>query len=104
MLMNYVELLPGKPTKMHFSDKYKITREIEDKALGRLKELDSLTFWVDELDGKPAARTFSIVSKNLASLLEPYLAEGAYKSYDFIITKTGSGYATSFKVEAVPRF
>ena len=104
MLMNYVELIPNKPVKLHFSDKYIVTREIQDKDRGGLKPVESLTFWVDQVDGNPAAKTFSVLSVKLARLLEPYLSEGAFKSYDFVITKMGEGYATDFKVEVLPRF
>ena len=51
LLMNYVALVPGVPTRMHFTDHYYIDREIADKESGKPKKIHTLVFWVDELGG-----------------------------------------------------
>jgi len=103
MLMNYVELTPEIPLRLHFTDDYRVQRDLPDPLTGKTKRVDSLIFWVDEVNGQPVAKTFSIVSKGLAALLEPYLSDKAYREYDFTITKRGSGFATQFQVDALPR-
>ena len=102
MLMNYVELETDVPTRMHFTDHYFVEREIWDKDLEKFKWVRSLVFWVDTLGGYPAAKTFSVLSKKLAATLEPYLAGHKYLEYDFVVTKKGEGFATTYLVEAIP--
>lgn len=103
MLMNYVDLKKDTPTRMHFTDHYMVEREIWDPGLGRFKVVRSLVFWVDELDGEPTAKTFSVLSEKLASMLRPYLPNHTYVEKDFVITKHGEGFATTYTVEAHPR-
>lgn len=102
MLMNYVELKLEIPTRMHFTDHYYIDREVWDKNLGKMKWVKSLTFWVDRVDGEPSALTFSILSTQLANLLESYLPENRYRNFEIEVTKRGSGFSTRFTVQAIP--
>jgi len=55
LLMNYVALVPGVPTRMHFTDDYYVDREIADRETGKPKRIKSLVFWVDELNGEDVA-------------------------------------------------
>lgn len=103
LLMNYVELKPGIPSRMHFTDHYFITRVISDRDTGKEKPIQSLVFWVDELDGEPAAKTFSILSKKLAAQLEPHLEGRKYQQYDFVITEFGDGFYKEWNVQAIKR-
>lgn len=103
MLMNYLELLPDKPTRVHFTDQYMVDRMIWDKDLKKEKLVRSLVLWVDEVDGGPAAMTFSVLSEKLAAQLAPYLPDSDFRNWDFIITKTYEGYRTDWTVEAIPR-
>ena len=103
LLMNYVPLFPGLPVRMHFTDDYKVTRKILDKETGKLKAIDSLVFWVDELEGEDAARTFSILSQKLAAHFEPYLKDKGYLPYDFIVTQIGDGFYTDWNVQVIRR-
>jgi hypothetical protein len=103
MLMNYVALAPGVPRKMHFTDDYLVDRDITDPDSGKTKRLKTLVFQVDEIDGEPASKTFSVVSSKLAAALQPYLKDHAYRGWDFVITKDGSGFTARFKVDARPR-
>lgn len=103
VLMNYVELKPETPTRMHFTDAYYMQRQVPDRDRGGLKWVNSLVFWVDELNGEKVAKTFSVLSDKLKRTLEPYVPEKSYEPYDFVITKSGAGFATDFSVEAIPR-
>jgi len=101
MLMNYVPLEKDVPTRMHFSDHYFVEREVWDERLQKFKMIRSLIFWVDELDGEPSARTFSVLSEALANILRPYLPNHTYTEYDFTITKVGEGFATRYQVQPI---
>lgn len=103
MLMNYVALEKDVPARMHFTDHYKVEREIWDEKLGRFKPVSSLVFWVDQLNGEPTARTFSVLSENLATILRPYLPNHTYIDNDFVITKQGEGFGTRYQVQVIPK-
>jgi len=101
--MNYIRLVPGVPTRMHFTDHYYIEREIADKETGKPKKIRSLVFWVDEVGGEDCARTFSILSQKLASHLEPFLPDKGYTPYDFIITQIGEGFLKDWNFQVIKR-
>jgi hypothetical protein len=103
MLMNYVALEKDVPTRMHFTDHYLVGREIWDDKLGRFKPIKSLVFWVDELNGQPTARTFSVVSEALASMLRPSLPDHSYIEKIYVITKRGEGFATRYELQIEPK-
>lgn len=101
--MNYIELQPGVPTRMHFTDWYFTVREIQDKESGKIKPIKSVVFWVDELNGEDVARNLSILSKKLMSHMIPFLPNKDYINYDFIITKMGNGFFADFNVQPIKR-
>ena len=103
LLMNYITLVPGVPTRMHFTDEYKIERVIADKETGKPKPIKSLVFWVDELEGEDVARTFSILSQKLAAHFDPFLKGKEYTKYDFIITQIGDGFMKDWNVQPIRR-
>lgn len=103
VLMNYISLAPGVPTRMHFTDDYIIERTILEKETGRDKTIKSLVFWCDELNGELTARTFSVLSQKLASHLEPFRVDKKYKNYDFIITQMGDGFLKDWNVQPILR-
>lgn len=103
VLMNYIALASGVPTRMHFSDDYIIERTILEKESGKPKPIKSLVFWVDELNGEPAARTFSVLSQKLAAQLEPFRKDKEYIHYDFIITQMGEGFLKDWNVQPIRR-
>ena len=103
MLMNYIALVSGVPTRMHFTDDYFVERAILERESGKEKRINSLVFWVDELDGQPAARTFSVMSQKLQAPLEPFRKNKQYTKYDFIITKMGDGFYVDWNVQAIRR-
>jgi hypothetical protein len=103
MLMNYVALAPGIPRRLHFTDDYLVDRDITDPDTKKTKRIKTLVFQVDEVDGEMASKTFSVLSQSLSAALQPYLKDHAYRGWDFVITKDGSGFTARFKVEARPR-
>ncbi len=103
LLMNYITLVAGVPTRMHFTDDYYVDREIADKETGKPKRIRSLVFWVDELGGEDVARTFSILSQKLAAHFEPFLKDKEYTKYDFIITQMGDGFLKDWNVQVIKR-
>ena len=103
MLANYVALSDGIPLRLHFTDDYLVDRDITDPDTKRTKRVKSLVFEVDQVNGEPASKTFSVLSQQLAALLQPYLKDHAYRGWEFVITKTGAGMVARFKVEAHPR-
>jgi len=103
LLMNYVALVPGVPTRMHFTDDYYVDREIADAETGKPKRIRSLVFWVDELNGEDTARTFSILSQKLAAHFEPFLKDKRYTGYDYIITQIGESFLKDWNVQVIKR-
>lgn len=103
MLANYVALADGIPLRLHFTDDYTVDRDITDPDTGKTKRVKTLVFWVDEVNGEPSSKTFSVLSQQLLNLFQPYLKEHVYRGWDFVITKTGTGFTARFKVEAHPR-
>jgi len=103
LLMNYIALAPGVPTRMHFTDDYWVDREIADRETGKPKRIRTLVFWVDELEGEDVARTFSILSQKLAAHFEPFLKDKGYLPYDFIITQMGEGFLKDWNFQTIRR-
>lgn len=103
LLSNYIRLVPGVPTRMHFTDDYKIERTIADPETGKPKPIKSLVFYVDEVEGAPDSRTFSILSQKLAAHFEPFLKNKEYNRYDFIVTQMGDGFLKDWNVQVIRR-
>ena len=103
VLMNYIRLDPGVPTRMHFTDWYSMDRDIAVPETGGTKRVHSEVFQVDELGGEDVNRTFSILSQKLWAHLEPYTKNKQYTGYDFIITKMGDGFYTDWNVQVIKR-
>jgi len=102
-LENWVKLRPGVPKRLHFYDHEFVTKEIIDPLLRRRKRVKTLVFFVDEEDGMPVEKLFSVIQEKLYAALAPYLPGKRYRDFTFIITKLGAGFAAEFQVEAIPR-
>lgn len=103
LLMNYIQLVPGVPTRMHFTDDYLVQRTIADRETGKPKTITSLVFWVDELNGEACARTFSVLSEKLSAQLEPFRKDKVYTHYDLIITQMGDGFLKDWNIQPIKR-
>jgi len=101
LLMNYIRLTPGVPTRMHFTDDYIVERDIPDKETGKPKRVRSLVFWCDRLEATPCAKTFSVLSDKLAAHLEPFRKDKEYTKYEFIITEVGDGFLKDWVVQPI---
>ena len=73
VLQNYIQLVPGKPARLHLTNPRIEQREITDPITKQLKRVNVLVFAVDELDGKPVQSTFSTLSDKLALALQPWI-------------------------------
>ncbi len=102
-LGNIVILEPGKPERMHFRDHLKGPRDITDNRTGQPTIRNVLEFDVDELNGQKVEAKYSTMAEKHFSQLEPYLFNKAYLQYDFIVTKTGSGFRTTYSTQVIPR-
>ena len=103
LLMNYVALEPGVPTRMHFTDDYFILRDIAVPETGKTKKVSSWVYQVDELNGEDVNRTFSVLSQKLQAHLEPFLKDKEYTKYDFLITQMGEGFLKDWNVQLIKR-
>ena len=98
VLKNYIELQPGVPATMHFTDHAFDAKEIRDPRTGLVKSLNTLVFSVDRLNGVAVGALYSVTADKLAKQLAPYLANRAYRGFLFTITKLGTEYLTSYEV------
>lgn len=103
MDLNYVVLEPGVPKALHFTDHAVSTAVLLDPLLGIEKPVRRLTFVVDEEDGRPVAKTYSITSSDHQAYFQDLLAEKRYGGYTFFITKRGDGFRTKYSVIQLPR-
>ena len=101
LLMNFIRLVPGVPTRMHFTDDYIVDREIADGETGKPKRIKSLVFQVDSLNGEDVARTFSVLSQKLSAHFEPFLKNKGYLPYEFIVTQMGEGFLKDWNVQVI---
>ena len=91
-LENWVKLPVGKVVCMRFRE-YRVTdRQITDPLFNVPRTVKSLVFLVDQVDGKPVDKTYSVVSEKLAQEFEPYLEDGSYKNYVWCLVKDGVGF------------
>ncbi len=109
-LQNYVIFASGVPERLHFSGYTYDQVTITDSVTGKPAPRNRLVMTVDEINGSnkspaglPVIAQLSVLAQSLAGKLEPYLANDAYKNYDFIITQTGLGYLSRYSVQVVPR-
>jgi len=77
---------------MHFRE-YRVTpRQITDPMFGVPRTVTSLVFLVDQVDGAPVDKTFSVVSERLAQEFEPYLEDGSFRDYVWCLVKDAAGF------------
>jgi len=103
VLGNWVVLHPGERKRLHFYNHAVVERVITDPVTGAQKTIRSLTMWVDEEDGVPVKKMFSVISEKLAGQLAPYLVNKNYVNYYFVIEKPAHKYAAPALAEVVPR-
>jgi len=103
VLQNYVILQPDKPARMHFTDHQIIVKTITDPVTGRGKQVNTLVFSVDELEGRPVVASYSVISQKHSADFAPYLPVRAYRDYDFIITVSGEYWQREYQTQAVFR-
>ena len=101
-LGNYVLLENGVPERMHFAGYVMDKRDITDPRTLQPTTRNVCVFTVDRLNGKDTSAMFSVMAEKLFAQLSPYLPRDSYKQYEWVITKTGSGFTTNYSVERIP--
>jgi hypothetical protein len=91
-ISNFVVLEPGVPVEMHFSDHSIVRRFITDPVRNVGVTRESLMFYVDEVDGSPADKVYSVLSQKLAGDFAGYLGDKSYRRYRFTLIKDAAGF------------
>ena len=100
---NFVRLRPGVPVALHFRDHAIVDRVITDPTFGVKRTVKGLLFLVDEQDGGPVDKTFSILSDRLAGDFSGDLEGKAYRGYIYVIVKDAPGTVPPRILERRPR-
>jgi hypothetical protein len=102
VLENYVLLETGKPARVHFVDHVIQKRTVTDPITGGPTTRSVLVLDVDRLNGREVTSKYSIMAEKHAGQFEPYLKDKSYRDYDFVITRSGEGFRTSWAVQVIP--
>ncbi len=102
VLQNYVMLDTGVPARLHFSDHVIERRTITDPLTGQPASRNVLVLEVDKLNGREVAAKYSIMAEKHASQFAPYLTDKSYRVYEFVITRNGEGFRTTWSVQVIP--
>ena len=99
VLQNYIQLVPGKPARLHLLNPRIERRDITDPVTKQVKGVNVLAFTVDELDGKPVQSTFSTLAEKLAKALQPWIDDHTISLRTVIITQVGQGFTADYNVQ-----
>ena len=99
VLRNFVVLEDDTPAILHFNTVARETRTFAHPLTGQDKTITVLVLGVDELNGVKVRSELSVSSEKLAQTLEPFITSGRYRKLDFVITRSGSGFATEYQVQ-----
>jgi len=103
VLENYVILETGVPARLHFTDHVIQRRTVTDPLTGEPATRNVLVFDVDRVGVREVAAKYSIMAEKHVGQFAPYLPEKSYRDYDFVITRTGEGFRTSWSLQVIPR-
>lgn len=103
VLENYVLLETGVPARVHFTDHAIQRRTVTDPMTGEPTTRNVLVFDVAQLNGREVFAKYSIMAEKHAGQFSAYLKDKSYRDYDFIITKSGEGFRTSWSLQVVPK-
>lgn len=103
VLENYIILETGVPARLHFTDHAFLRKMITDPLTGEPTTRNTLVFMVDRRDAREVKAQYSVIAEKHALQFQPYLDKKEYRDYDFIITKTGEGFRTSWSLQVIPR-
>lgn len=79
-----------------------MSRVITDTIFMRPKTIQSLLLLVDEEDGRPVTKTYSVVSEKLVGDLSGYLEGNRYRGYRFTLIKDAPGTVPPRILEVTP--
>ena len=103
VLGNYVRLEPGVKKRLHAVSHHYEDREITDPNTKQPKIIRVLVFQLDQEDGSPTTKQFSVTSDKLAQQLSPMLPDNAYSKWTMVIIKAGSSFQTEYSLKWEPR-
>ena len=103
VLQNYIILNTGVPARLHFASHQIQRRTITDPLTGTPTGRNVLIFDCDQLNGQPVMAQYSIMAEKHANQFSAYLADNKYRDYDFVITRNGEGFRTTFNLQVIPR-
>lgn len=87
-----MKLEVGREVRLHFREYSVESRQITDPVFKVPRTVRSLLFLVDRVDGAPVDKTFSVVSEKLADEFWPYLEDGSFRLYEWVLVKDGPGF------------
>jgi hypothetical protein len=103
LLDNVVQLQPGQPKELHFTDHAFGPVVMPDPIVGIERPVETLTFVVDLEDGRPVNKVYYVTADRHARDFGPYLAERTYRDYTWTMTVRGEGLGRIFTTVRLPR-
>mgnify|MGYP001605611033 CR=1 FL=1 len=100
---SFVKLVEGVAKDLHFADHALTMRPIRDPVTGFTRDIQVLSFAVDEEDGQSVNRVYDITSGKHRADFEPLLEGRVYRHFTFRVTVRGVSFARSYTVERFPR-
>ncbi len=97
ILGNFVQLSEGIPKRLRFIGYTIEPRTITDPQTKQPKVVQALILQVNEEDGIPVAKIYSVTSEKHAQQFAPFLADGSIKTRAFTITMTGRGFLREYQ-------
>ena len=106
-----VKLTAGEPVKLEFSGKFEfkplvfeVENEVEGEKVKAEKTTNAIILEVLKENGiEVKNKELRITSKQLGAEMKQYIDEGTLDKYVFVITKTGEGFKTKYKVKTEKR-
>lgn len=103
ILDNVVRLAPGASKELHFTNHTRGPVDMQDPVTFVVRPVETLTFVVDEEDGRPVNKVYYVTSDRHAQDFGPFLAERKYRDYNWLITAFGEGLLRRWTTVRVPR-
>jgi hypothetical protein len=102
-ISNFVMLAPGIEVRLHFVDHRITPRMVRDPIRDVMVSRESLVMYVDEVNGQPVDKMYSILSQKHAAEFAGYLTNKSYLQYNFVVIKDSAGTVPPRIVSVTPR-
>lgn len=103
LLDNVVVLPEGRAVELHFTDHRLGPLRMRDPIIGVEREVQTLSFVVDEEDARRVSKVYYVTSDRHASDFRPYLEDRGYTRYTWAIIARGQGLLRTFTTIRLPR-